>query len=61
MQQRAPDTALKRWAHGVVKRHQSKLKAAVGLARRLARIMFAMWRDNVPFKDERTLPDVLAA
>jgi transposase len=41
-------TALRTWAAGVVRRRGKKV-ATVALARRIARILFAMWRDETTF------------
>lgn len=54
---RAPDSPLKQWGHAIAAKSGSKLKAAVAVARRLARVLFAMWRDNKPFEAARTKPD----
>lgn len=53
MSKRSPDTALKRWALRVAAR-RGKKKAAVALARKLARILFAMWRDGSEFDASKT-------
>jgi len=50
---------LRDWANDLARRHGGKKKggnsiAKCALARRLARIMFAMWRDQTPFKAEKT-------
>ena len=51
-----PRTAdLRRWAQGIAHR-RGKSIAVVALARRLARILFAMWRDGVPYDAVRTRP-----
>jgi transposase len=51
-----PRTAdLRRWAQGIGHR-RGKSIAVVALARRLARILFAMWRDGVPYDALRTHP-----
>jgi transposase len=51
-----PRTAgLRRWAQGIAHR-RGKTIAVVALARRLARILFAMWRDGVPYDPVRTQP-----
>ena len=51
-----PRTAgLRRWAQGIAHR-RGKSIAVVALARRLARILFAMWRDGVPYDAARTHP-----
>ena len=52
--ERAPDSNLKRW-HSQLAKRSSKKKAAVALARRLARILWAMWRDGKPFNDDKTV------
>jgi transposase len=52
----SPDTAaLRTWAQGIARR-RGKPIAMVALARRLARILFAMWRDGVPFDAARIRP-----
>lgn len=49
-----PDSAaLCAWARGIAARRGSRI-AVVALARRLAGILYAMWRDGVPF-DARQL------
>lgn len=53
----APDSPLKRWGQAIATKNGSKLKAAVAVARRLARVLFAMWRDSKPFDTTRTEPD----
>jgi transposase len=51
-----PRTAgLRLWAQGIAHR-RGKSIAVVALARRLARILFAMWRDGVPYNAARTRP-----
>jgi transposase len=51
-----PRTAgLRRWAQGIAHRRGNSI-AVVALARRLARILFAMWRDGVPYDAVRTDP-----
>src|SRR5688572_14178059 len=51
-----PRTAgLRLWAQGIAHR-RGKSIAVVALARRLARILFAMWRDGVPDNAARTRP-----
>lgn len=54
----APDSNLKRWRESMTARQgkKSKKKAAVAVARRLARVLWAMWRDMKPFDDDRTAP-----
>lgn len=45
-----PDTAaLRTWAERIAARRGKRI-AAVALARRLARILYAMWRDEVPYR-----------
>jgi transposase len=51
--------SLQVWAEGISHRRGGKknggnAKARSALARRLARILFAMWRDNTPFKADLT-------
>ena len=49
----SPGTAaLRAWAQGITRR-RGKHIAMVALARRLARMLFAMWRDGVPFDAAR--------
>ena len=50
--------ALRAWAQGIARRRGKKI-AMVALARRLARILFAMWRDEVPYDDGRIRPSRL--
>jgi transposase len=52
--------ALRTWAHALGQR-RGKRVAAIALARRLARILFAMWRDEVEYTDERLQPRPSAA
>jgi transposase len=48
-----PRTAsLRAWAQGIARRRGQKI-AMVALARRLARILFAMWRDGVAYDGAR--------
>ena len=52
----SPDTAaLRVWAQGIARRRGKKI-AMVALARRIARILFAMWQDGVPYDAARILP-----
>ena len=52
----SPDTAaLRAWAQGITRRRGQHI-AMVALARRLARILFAMWRDGAPFDAARIRP-----
>ena len=53
MSRRSPESPLKSWALGVAAR-RGKKKAAVALARKLARILFAMWRDGSDFDTAKT-------
>jgi len=59
----APATPLKSWAENIARRGgtASKKRAAVAVARRLARILWAMWRDNKPFIASRTRSSAPAA
>jgi transposase len=51
-----PDTqALREWAQAIGRR-RGKRVAAVALARRLARILYAMWRDATDFMTTRVRP-----
>jgi transposase len=58
-QTRGPAVVLSRWAHQVAERRGRRI-AIVALARRLARILFAMWRDRRDF-EPRGLAVVAAA
>lgn len=49
---RASLAALRRWGEGVARRRGRRL-AAVALARRLARLLYAMWRDGRAFDPAR--------
>jgi transposase len=51
---RAEDAALRRWAHALAERRGRRI-AVVALARRLGRILFAMWRDRQDFRGETRL------
>jgi transposase len=44
--------ALRAWAEGIAGRRGKKI-AMVALARRLARILYAMWRDEVDYQPTR--------
>jgi transposase len=57
---RGPAAALHAWGHHLAQRRGKKI-AVVALARRLARILFAMWRDDRPFTAPRVRPGVRAA
>jgi len=46
---------LRAWAQGIARRRGQKI-AMVALARRLARILFAMWRDGVAYDGARMRP-----
>jgi transposase len=48
-------TGLRWWADAIARRRGKKI-AVVALARRIARILFAMWRDEVVYQPHRTLP-----
>lgn len=54
----SPNTHLKAWRDELLKRDakKSKRRAAVAVARRMTRILWAMWRDEKPFDDGRTAP-----
>ena len=47
---RGPGLGLTAWAHRVAARRGRRV-AIVALARRLARILFAMWRDDQPYRE----------
>jgi len=47
---RGPGVGLSGWAHRVATRRGRRV-AIVALARRLARILFAIWRDDQPYRD----------
>lgn len=47
------DTALKRWGTQLAQR-TGRRKAVVGLARKLAAVLWAMWRRNKPFESRLT-------
>lgn len=47
---RGPGVHLSAWAHRVAARRGRRV-AIVALARRLARILFAIWRDEQPYRD----------
>jgi transposase len=48
----AEGAPLRRWAHALAERRGRRI-AVVALARRLSRILFAMWRDRQDFRAER--------
>jgi transposase len=52
-QKDAGTAALRGWAHLIARRRGKKV-AIVALARRLARILFAMWRDQTEYQPPRT-------
>lgn len=55
MMPKSPATPLKKWGESIARKgNGSKKHAAVAVARRLARILWAMWRDNKPFDAART-------
>jgi transposase len=47
---RPEGAALRRWAHALAARRGRRI-AVVALARRLARILFALWRDRVDYRE----------
>jgi transposase len=47
--------ALRRWAQAIAARRGKKI-AMVALARRLARILYAMWRDQIDYQPTRIRP-----
>jgi transposase len=49
---RADTAALRSWAQSIARRRGTKI-ATVALARRLARILFAMWRDHTEYQPTR--------
>lgn len=49
----ADGAALRRWAHALAGRRGRRI-AVVALARRLSRILFALWRDSTEFHEPRT-------
>ncbi len=53
MSSKQPDSAaLRAWAQRIALRRGKRI-AAVALARRLAGILYAMWRDNQPYRAEK--------
>ena len=51
---KGPDgAALRRWAHALAARRGRRI-AVVALARRLGRILFALWRDETAFQERST-------
>jgi hypothetical protein len=51
----ARDAALRAWALAIARRRGKRI-AAVALARRLAGVLYAMWRDGVPYDAQRIRP-----
>ena len=49
---RAKTAALRAWADAITRRRGKKV-AMVALARRLARILFALWRDETEYEAKR--------
>jgi transposase len=49
-------TALRRWAQAIARRRGRNI-AIVALARRLARILYAMWRDGIDYQPDRIRSD----
>jgi hypothetical protein len=45
-------TALRTWAQAIARRRGRNI-AIVALARRLARILYAMWRDEIDYQPDR--------
>jgi transposase len=52
---RGPGVELAAWAHRLAARRGRRV-AIVALARRLARILFAIWRDDQPYRDASRHP-----
>jgi transposase len=52
--------ALRAWAQGIARRRGQQI-AMVALARRIARILFAMWRDEAAYDDARIRPRTVTA
>ena len=52
----AKTAGLRAWADGITRRRGKKV-AMVALARRLARILFAMWRDETEYQAETRSSD----
>jgi transposase len=52
---RGPGTALRTWAHGLAARRGRQV-AIVALARRLSRILLALWRDGTTFREPAAVP-----
>jgi transposase len=56
LRSRAAETvALRTWTRAIAQRRGKRI-AAVALARRLAGILYAMWRDGVPYDAQRIRP-----
>jgi hypothetical protein len=49
---------LRAWALAIARRRGKRI-AAVALARRLAGVLYAMWRDGVPYDAQRIRPLVV--
>jgi len=56
----AEAAALRAWARRLAGRRGKKI-AVVALARRLARVLYAMWRDGVPYDASRIRGPRMAA
>ena len=57
---RADTAALRSWAQNIARRRGTKI-ATVALARRLARILFAMWRDHTEYQPTRVKSRLLGS
>ena len=56
LRSKSPETAaLRAWALAIARRRGKRI-AAVALARRLAGVLYAMWRDGVPYDAQRIRP-----
>jgi transposase len=55
-----PEDPIVQWSKRVAER-RGKLKAITALSRKLAAIMFAMWRDNRPYNPKHAEPTVVAS
>ena len=59
LRSKSPETAaLRAWALAIARRRGKRI-AAVALARRLAGVLYAMWRDGVPYDAQRIRPLVV--
>ncbi len=56
----AETAALRAWTRTIAQRRGKRI-AVVALARRLAGILYAMWRDGVPYEAQRIRPLAPAA